>query len=256
MYSSIKKFLLYLPFLLVIGCSSSSNSTSTISGNSAVFDPTTNNIPMPNILATATASDPITQYNDPVTGVVGRRPANTPLNPLEALAYVQIREMANNPAVSGVNAPIYIQFSAPVDPASVTAANVKVFQLAADSASPTATENNHLGFTDVTGMFKISYSTGSTNLFLFPNFPLLPGTRYLFVVSNRVKDAATGSPIVSSMYFNALKSPYTLTGELAPLEQIRANFPATGSIQLSGYAKVMDDLILSAATTTITSRND
>ena len=50
-----------------------------------LFDPTTSTIPLPNILATATAADPITQYRNPVTGTVGLRPLNTPMTPPEAL---------------------------------------------------------------------------------------------------------------------------------------------------------------------------
>ena len=169
---------------------------------------------------------------------------------------MNLHEMAGTNAVSGLNAPIYIRFASPVDPATVTAANIKVFQITADSASPSATENNPLGFQDVTGMFTFQYTAGSTDLFLFPNFPLLPGTRYLYLVTNRVKDAATGHPVVSSLYFNALKSLFPLTGPFAPLEAIRANAMAGANIQLSGYAKVMDDAIAASATTTVTSRND
>ena len=71
------------------------------------------------------------------------------------------------------------------------------------------------------------------------------------MVTNQVKDAA-GLSVSSSPYFEALKSTTTLTGAFAPLEPIRANLlvPGTTTVQLSGYAKVMDDLIASNATNT------
>ena len=247
--------LLCLLILIPLGCSDSTRPSESTSPNSALFDPSTNTVPLPNILATATARDPITQYTDPVTGNVGLRPVNAPMNPLEALAYENLYEVGGSNAVAGLNAPIYIRFAAALDPASVNAANIKVFQITPDSASPTATENNRLGFTEVTGMFSFSYSAGSSDLTLFPNFPLLPGTRYLYLVSNRVKDAVTGGAVSGSVYFDALKSSLPLAGPFAALEPIRANTLAAGNIVLAGYAKVMDDLIAASATTTVASRD-
>lgn len=259
MYSLMRRFLLCLPFLLIVGCSSQSTPTGFTSANAVLFDPTTDTVPLPNILATATAADPITQYTYTSAankGFVGMRPAGYPMTPPEALAYVNLHEVGGTNAVAGVNAPIYIRFTAPVDPATVTAANVKVFQLTPDSASPTATENNPLGFTDVTGMFTFQYRAGGTDLFLFPNFPLQPGTRYLYLVTDRVKDAATGGSVTSSVYFEALKSTVPLAGPFAPLEAIRANTVKSGAIVLSGYAKVMDDAIAASAVTTVKSRGE
>ncbi len=209
------------------------------SSTAPVFDPATGNVPLPNILATAVAADPL----------VGRT-ANKPMTPPEALAYVNLHEMGGTNAVSGLNAPVYLRFNAAVDASTITAANVKVFQLTPDAAG---TENNPLGFTDVSGMFTYNYTAGGTDLFLFPNFPLLPGTRYLYVVTNRVKDTA-GKPISASPYFEALKSLTPLTGSFGALEPIRANVASGANILLSGYAKVMDDLITASATTTVTQR--
>lgn len=245
---SLGKPLALLPLLLLAGCNGGSESTilpnpaPALSTNAAVFDPTTGAIPLPNILATATAADPL----------VGRN-ANTPLTPPEALAYVNRHEVGGTNAVAGVNAPIYLQFSYPVDPATVTAANIQVFQLTPD---PAGTENNPLGFRDITALFSFKYPAGGTDLWLFPTFPLQPGTRYLYVVSNRVKDAGTGGAVIPSFYFNQLKSTIPLTGAVAALEPIRANATQGPAILLSGYAKVMDDLIAAAATTHVGSRDE
>ncbi|MBV5340904.1 MAG: hypothetical protein J0665_15320 [Deltaproteobacteria bacterium] len=248
MNTSIMRLLIYLSFILVTGCSGSdpsgTNSPSDSTGNSVVFNPTSGEIPLPNVLATAMAKSPLTSSmsaSDPVV-----RPANSPMTPPEALSYINYYEVSSTSAVSGVNAPIYIRFSSPVDATTVTADNIKVFQISADTTSTSATENNPLGFTDVTGMFKLTYSAGSTDLFLFPNFPMSSATRYLYVVSNRVKDAATGKPVVSSTYFEILKSTFPLVGAFAALEPIRANAMSGTNIKLSGYAKVMDDLITDA----------
>ena len=250
MNTRIMRLLLYLGFILVTGCSSSdpsgTNSPRTPlsnSNNSAIFNPLTGEIPLPNVLATATAADPL-----------AGRAANKPMTPPEALAYINKYEVASTNAVAGVNAPIYIRFSAPVDAATVTAANIKVFQLAPDSLG---NEQYPLGFTDVSGLFDYTkYTAGSTDLLLFPKFPLTPGTRYLYVVTNRVLDAASGKPIISSTYFDVLKSKYELVGSTAALEPVRANVISGTTIKFSGYAKVMDDLILAKATTTVTSRDD
>ena len=206
-----------------------------------VFDPAAGQVPLPNILATATAPDPIPG-----------RAANTPMTPPEALAYVNLREMGGTHAVAGLNAPVYIRFNAAVDATTVTAANIKVFQLTPDSAG---TENAALGFTDISATFTYQYAAGGTDLFLFPNFPLLPGTRYLYVVTNRVKDAA-GKSISASPFFEALKSTTALGGSFAALEAVRANVQSGATILLSGYAKVMNDLIAASATTTVTQRAD
>ncbi len=258
MNTRIIRLLLYLSFILVTGCSgtdpSGTNNPNNSSGNSVIFNPSTGEIPLPNILATATAKSPLTNTMA-ASGTVVRLP-NKPMTPPEALSYINYYEVGSTSAVSGVNAPVYIRFSSPVDAATVTAANIKVFQITADSASPSATENSPLGFTDVTGMFTLKYSAGSTDLFMFPNFPMSPATRYLYVVSNRVKDAASGNPVVSSSYFDILKSTFPLVGAFAGLEPIRANAMSGASIKLSGYAKVMDDLITASATTTITSRDN
>jgi hypothetical protein len=260
MNARIMRLLICLGFILVTGCSSpdpsGTNSPSNVSdGNAVIFNPLTGEIPLPNVLATATAKDPLTQYVD-ATGSVIARPANAPMTPPEALAYVHKYEVGSTNAVAGVNAPIYIRFSSPVDAATVTAANVKVFQLTPDTAGSSSPENNPLGFTDISGMFDFRYSAGGTDLFLFPRFPLSPGTRYMYVVSDRVLDAASGKPVRSSTFFDILKSKFELVGAFAGLEPIRANAMSGTSIKFSGYAKVMDDLITASATTTITSRND
>lgn len=246
MKTSVIRLLLYLSFILAAGCSSSDPSGTNIQsnvsgGNAVVFNPSTGEIPLPNVLATATAKNPLSNTLSASDAVV--RSANSPMTPPEALSYINYYEVGSTSAVSGVNAPVYIRFSSPVDIASVTAANVKVFQMTTDTTSTSSPENNPLGFVDVTGMFSFKYTIGSTDLLLFPNFPLSPATRYVYFVTNRVLDAASGKPVVSSTYFELLKSKFALVGTFAALEPIRANVMSGTNIKLSGYAKVMDDLI-------------
>jgi hypothetical protein len=271
MRRSLSLTLLGLPLMLALACSGGGNSeapvavtATTPSANTVVFDPTTGAVPLPNVLASAMAANPLTgAWTNPNTGVTtpGARPAGVPMTPPEALAYINLYEMGGTNAVSGVNAPIYLRFAAPVVASTVTAANIKVFQLTPDAAG---TENNALGFADVSGMFRYQYTAGGTDLFLFPNFPMLPATRYLYVVTNRVQDVATGGAVSATPYFEALKSTVPLTGSLQGLEAIRDDARLnqaqpkgpTNPILLSGYAKVMDDAIAAAATTTITKRAD
>lgn len=259
MKSLIARYLICLTFLFLAACgggSSDSTDTGTLSKNAVLFDPAAGVVPLPNVLATATARNPLTNYIDPLSNYTGARPANKPMTPPEALAYINAVEVRGTNAVSGLNAPIYLRFSAPLVPASVNSSTVKVFQVTGDSASTSATENNPLTFTDVSATFSYRYGAGGTDLQLFPNFPLQPGTRYLYVVTGGVRDAATGKPVCSSTYFDALKSPIPLLGPLAPLEALRANKTAGGNIVFSGYAKVMNDLITASAVTGITSKAD
>lgn len=233
------------------------------SSTTAVFDPSAGAVPLPNVLVTATTTSvTYTGVSTPAPGTLNIV-QGVPLTPDKALAYVNLKEMGGTHAVSGLNAPIYIQFTGAVDASTVTAANLKVFQVVPDvPADPSSTENNALGFVDVSGLFAYSAfvltpSTAGTGVYLLPKVPLLPGARYLYVVTNRVKDA-NGLAVSSSVYFEALKSTTTLTGAVAGLEPIRANALVSGSsnVQLSGYAKVMNDLIAASATTTITKRAD
>jgi hypothetical protein len=247
MYKTVKNFLLLIPVLIAFGCSSGTTdppSSATVSTNTAVFDPSAGNVPLPNILATATAADPLTG-----------RLANKPMTPPEALAYVNLHEMGGTNAVAGLNAPIYIRFQKPVVPATVSPATVKVFQIGVDTNG--LTENNPLTFTDISTMFDFSYSAGGTDLHLFPKFPLFPGTRYLYVVTSGVKDADTGGSLSGSFYFEALKATTPLMGAFAGLEAVRDNVYADAGrtvVKLSGYAKVMDDLIAASGTTKISDR--
>ena len=254
MFTSFRYVLLLIPALMIFGCSSGTSAppaSDTVSANFALFDPGASTVPLPNILATVTAKDPMMNYS----GNFGARPANKPMTPPEALAYVNKYEMGSTNAVAGLNAPIYIRFAAPVDPATVTPSTIKVFQLGIDANG--LTENGALGFSDISTMFDYTYSAGSTQLHLYPKFPLLPGTRYLYVVTSGVKDAATGGSLSGSFYFEALKATTPLLGPFAALEAIRANVYTDSTntvVKLSGYAKVMDELIAASATTKISSR--
>ena len=252
-----------VPLLLLAACASRQepvpNGAPVVSTNGAVFDPTTGDIPLPNILATAAAADPITGLTSLGAATVSPAPplgAGTPMTPPQALAYINAHEVGWTNAVSGVNAPIYLRFSYPVQASTVNGANIKVFQIAADTSATSSYENMPLTFTDITGMFTFKYPAGGTDLWLYPSFPLLPGTRYAYVVTNRVLDAATAAPIIPSAYFQYLESTTPLTGAAQGLEVIRANAMSGTNILLSGYAKVMDDLIAGSKTTTITSRGD
>ncbi len=264
--------LLGASLLALLGCAGHGDSKApmnvtgpaqTPSSTAAVFDPAAGAVPLPNVLVTATTTSiTYTATATPAAGTLNVNPGY-PLTPDKALAFVNLKEMGNTHAVSGVNAPIYIGFTGAVDATTVNGSNIKVFQVVPDvPANPSSTENNAVGFVDVSGLFTYSSfalvpATAGTGVYAMPNVPLLPGARYLYVVTTRVKDTA-GKPVATSPYFDALKSTTPLAGSFAALEPIRANamVGATTNIQLSGYAKVMNDLITATATTTVTSRAD
>lgn len=263
---NLHQALLGVSLLVVIGCSGGGNSkaptivtgaASIPTGAMAVFDPAGGAVPLPNILATASyTSVTYTATATPAAGTLNINP-NVPLTPDKWLAYINLKEMGSTHAVSGLNSPIFIQFSSAVDPATVNGSNIKVFQLTPDAAG---TENAALGFTDVSGLFTYSTFTltpSGMGVYALPKLPLIPGTRYLYVVTNRVLDATTGLPVRCSDTFTLMKSTASLgAGSFATLEAIRADLKSGSNILLSGYAKVMNDLITASATTTVTSRND
>jgi len=274
MLPRLNQALLGASLLTILACSGAGDSkTPTIvtgpasmpSATTAIFNPATGAVPLPNVLVTASIPGPNPTYtatHTPVTGTLNISPGY-PLTPDQALAYVNLKEMGNTHAVSGLNAPIYIGFSSAVDATTVNSSNIKVFQVVPDvPTDPSSTENNALVFLDKSDQFTFSAfalqpaGTG-TGVYAMPKLPLLPGARYLYVVTNRVLDA-TGKPVSASPYFEALKSTTALTGSFAALEPIRANalVGSTTNIKLSGYAKVMNDLIAASATTTVTKRAD
>jgi len=231
------------------------------SSTTAVFDPASGAVPLPNVLVTATTTAiTYSGTSTPAPGTLNITPGY-PLTPDKALAYVNLREMGNTHAVSGVNAPIYIGFTNGVDTATINGANIKIFMVTPDQApnvNPSSFENNALTFTDISGLFTFSTMTltpSGVGAYAMPKVPLPPGYRFLYVVTNRVKDTA-GKAISASPYFEALKSTTALAGSFAALEPIRANVMTGPDIKLSGYAKVMNDLIAASATTTITKRSD
>lgn len=100
MASILRQTILLVILSLLVACSSGENtppSSETVSTNTALFDPSTGVIPLPNILATATAPDPLSG-----------RSAGKPMNPAEALPYVNRYEVGETNAVQGVNAPVRV----------------------------------------------------------------------------------------------------------------------------------------------------
>jgi hypothetical protein len=273
--------------MLALACSGGGNSDAPVavtpttpSANTAVFDPANGIVPLPNVLATAAAVDPIaTAWFNPQTGktVAGVRPYGVPMQPSEALAYVAYREVGgpnygypnttySTHAVSGVNAPIYFAFSNAVVASTVNASTVKVFQVLPDANG--LTENTTLGFEDVSGMLDYSATASATSpspnpnagdqgnhkeFLLFPRVPLTPGARYLYVVTTGVKDAATGGAVSASVPFEALKSlvdPANFPAPLNALHPIWADNTSQGATLLRGYFNVMNDLIANASADT------
>ncbi|MBS1767024.1 MAG: hypothetical protein JST05_06430 [Acidobacteria bacterium] len=267
-----------LPLVLLIACGGGSSTSSvnptandpkpTSSGTKANFDPSTGNIPLPNILATAATTTTLAPT------------AHVPFTPPQALVWLNQQEAGNTNAVSGLNAPFYISFSGQVDPATVNASTVKVFQVLPDSpTNPSSTENNPLGFLDVSAQFTYSVLSSGSEIYLMPKVPMLPAARYLYVATTGVHDPS-GLPIGSSLVFSIEKyvkggatSSATDTTNLADLtdpanpaavlgqstatllEQIAGNVTVSSQILLSGYRKTMWDLISASGTTGITSRD-
>ena len=121
MNSCVIRCLCYLTLLLAAGCSDTNVQTGPVGSNAALFyldtaNPANSIMPLPNILTTMTAADPL-----------AGRAANKPMDPLESLAYINRYEVGGSNAVSGLNAPIYLRFTSPLDPSTVTGANIKVF---------------------------------------------------------------------------------------------------------------------------------
>ncbi|HEU4950417.1 MAG TPA: hypothetical protein VFT46_00615, partial [Holophagaceae bacterium] len=253
-----------IPLLALVACGGGGTGTSvnptandpkptTFTAN---FDPTVGEVPLPNVLATAATTTTLA----PTAGV--------PFTPDKALVWLNQREAGNTNAVSGVNAPFYMAFSGTIDAATLNAGTVKVFQCLPDSpTSPSSLENNTLGFRDVSAQFTYQVLASGKEIYVTPQVPMLPGARYLYVVTTGLQDTA-GHPAAPSGLFKDLEyvkggatsyatdttnladtsDPTNPAGALgAALEPIAANVVSSGQVAFSGYRKVMWDLIASAA---------
>jgi hypothetical protein len=268
--------LLTLPVFLLVACGGGSSTSSvnptandpkpTTSSVSADFDPSTGNIPLPNVLATAATTATLTPT------------AHVPFTPPQALVWLNQQEAGNTNAVSGLNAPFYLSFSGQVDPNTVNASTVKVFLAQPDTASPSSTENNPLGFVDVSAQFSYQVLPSGKEIYVMPKVPMLPASRYVYVATNGVHDM-NGIGIGSSLVFGIEKyvkggatsyatdttnlgdltdtsNPATVLGQSTAslLESIAGNSMVSSQIAFSGFRKTMWDLIAASATTGITSR--
>ena len=255
--------LFILPAVLLLAWSISTSAKKTTIENStnyAVFNISNNtpNIPTPNILLTSSA---------PVQLYVSADKNNLPiLSPQNALLYVSQREMSaiDKNAVSGLNAPITLSFNSPINPTTFNEHNVKVFHIMNQDDGH---ENKPLVFTDISSSFTYEMNpagiTSDPNIpilansigSVYPKFPLDTVTKYIYVVTNRVLDAATNLPVISSDDFKKLKSITPLLTEQL-FETIRADTQNIPNISLRGYYSVMNDLIDAHSVTTIKSRDN
>lgn len=249
------------PLLLWLACSSSTTTPApsaapadlppNASTNSAQFSPSASILPLPNVLLTAAVTSPVV----PV--------AATPLTPDKALAWINQNEVGNTNAVSGLSGGIKFTFDLAIGQSSVTPATVKVWLAIPDADG---TENGKLGFRDVSALFTYEFRQNGTGvagagLQLIPRLPLPAGSRFVYAVTDGVKDAVDGKSVRSSLLFNYLKYAKPLNDLKDPenpaawlgaascgdLEKIRGNATSGSNVLLSGYAKTMDDLISSAS---------
>ena len=258
MLARFRGALLPIPLVLLVACGGGS-STSSVNPTAndpkaatyAKFDPTSSEIPLPNVLLTGAVTTTLT----PTAGV--------PFTPDKALVWLNQKEAGGTQAVSGVNAPIYMAFSRTLDPTTVNPSNIKVFQVLPDTTSSSSLENTTLGFRDVSAQFTYQVLPSGSEIYLMPQVPMLPGSRYLYVATTAVLDSS-GNAIVPSGLFKDLEyvkggatsyatdttnladttDPTNPAGALgAILESIAGNVTVSSQIVLSGYRKVMWDLI-------------
>ncbi len=262
--------LLGLPLLFLLACGGSTDVKSvpppnagdggvyTTADNTPTWDPAKGVLPLPNVLVTAA---------QPAFSLASEAPtATAPLDPLKSLRYVNTIEMAGKHAVAGLNAPIFMEFTRAIDPTTL-AAGFKVYEIVPD---PAGTENNPLGFTDVTALFSFKQlgadtaTEGTNQVLAFPLLPLKPGTRYVYVVTSAVKDATTGlgvgrplafgfagqatplvdfATLVSPGVYKSLIPAFLTDAQATSLEGIRGNATSGGQILLSGYGKLLGDLV-------------
>lgn len=265
--------------LFLVGCSSNlnvqgpapydSDPATTSSTNEALFDPSTGVIPFPNLLLTGTTTSVAFNTTVPVAGQLNVNPG-VPLTPDKAAAYISVKEVGSTNAVTAINAPIYVRFKAPVLASSITKDTVKVYQILTDSNG--LTEIGPLGFRDMSALFT-KEMLSSTELQLNPMIPMQPGSRFVYVVTDGVKDLDSGLPVAQSLVFgllkyvkgadvnpnatsvntnladpNDLQNPARLLGaSAASLQSIYGNVIQSGAVVISGYGKTVDDLVASAA---------
>jgi hypothetical protein len=276
-----------LPLILILGCGGGSNvnsvpppnagdsNTGTTGSSYAQFDPSNSVIPLPNVLLTATTTSvTYTATPTPSAGALNVNPGY-PLTPDKALAFLDQKETGGAHAVAGVNAPIYIAFSATLSPSTVNSNNIKIFRMIPDTpTNPSSLENTVSGFQDVSASFSYQILASGKEIYAMPQVPMLPGSRYVYVVTDGVKDSL-GNGMTGSTTFSILKyvkggatsaasdttnladltdptNPAAIAGAsgAALLESIAGNVTVSSNIVFSGYRKTMWDLIANAAADT------
>lgn len=210
--------LLWLP-----GCGSDSKNVAEElnidrSGFTAYFDLTAGILPFPSNLLFKDSTDGT--LNIPVANPTDFSNPQVALNALDGFSTV---------------APISTRFSSAIDPSSLTAASVRVFEVTLSGiAGAVVAINRELAFgTEFLPTLSTVDPTKST-LVILPTRPLKPRTSYLVMLSDGIKGANGFNPQTSAHYLIA-KTPNSLLGTpAAALEPVRqlVNFQETALANL------------------------
>lgn len=188
------------------------------SGFTAYFDLTAGILPFPSNLLFKDSTDGT--LNIPVANPTDFSNPQVALNALDGFSTV---------------APISTRFSSAIDPSSLTAANVRVFEVTLSGiAGAVVAINRELAFgTEFLPTLSTVDPTKST-LVILPTRPLKPRTSYLVMLSDGIKGANGFNPQTSAHYLIA-KTPNSLLGTpAAALEPVRqlVNFQETALANL------------------------
>lgn len=188
------------------------------SGFTAYFDLTAGILPFPSNLLFKDSTDGT--LNIPVANPTDFSNPQVALNALDGFSTV---------------APISTRFSSAIDPSSLTAANVRVFEVTLSGiAGAVVAINRELAFgTEFLPTLSTVDPTKST-LVILPTRPLKPRTSYLVMLSDGIKGANGFNPQTSAHYLIA-KTPNSLLGTpAAALEPVRqlVNFQETALASL------------------------
>lgn len=164
--------------------------------NAAIFDPSANRVAFP---------DPSGELSDPQTAY----------NTRDGFSTV---------------APSWVEFTEPIDPASVGADAVRVFrvsdpfttEVSGDTTGAVPSEGSELVYGE--DFFADVSSIDSSRLYVTPKRPLDPQSNYLVVITDSLRDLA-GRPVQASDTYDLLSDPGTEdAGGLAGLQQLILNY--------------------------------
>jgi pimeloyl-ACP methyl ester carboxylesterase len=232
-------FMALLAVIVLASCSSKpsdSLKTNIDAGNVSTFDPANGVVPFPDDLLFQGSTDGT--LNIPVADPSDLSDPQVALNALDGFS---------------TDAPITTGFAGAIDPTSVTASSVRMFEVATEypSAPGGAITSLKAELTFGVDFYATVSSIDSTQLVILPLKPLKPKTSYEVVITSGLKDAKGNAMLASTTYVLAKgTSPYYTLPSGPRAANLPAGLASFTDAQLASLEGLRQLISTSEATTT------